>query len=70
MTKFLDLSLWQPQQLAVFAGKIDYPRYGWFDKMMIRFIMRMTKGPTDTSGTYEFTDWDKVDEFARNFAQR
>jgi menaquinone-dependent protoporphyrinogen IX oxidase len=28
--------------------------------------MRITKGPTDTSKTYEFTDWDMVIEFARN----
>lgn len=68
--KFLALSLWQPQQLAVFAGKIDYPKYRFFDKTMIRFIMWMTKGPTDTSGTFEFTNWDKVDEFARAFAER
>ena len=24
----------------------------------------MTKGPTDTKNTYEFTDWDAVDKFA------
>jgi len=49
--------------LAVFAGKIDYPRYGFVDKHMIRFIMWMTKGPTDLTATIEFTDWNKVDEF-------
>jgi menaquinone-dependent protoporphyrinogen oxidase len=31
---------------------------------MIRFIMWMTRGPTDPTLTIEFTDWDKVDEFA------
>ena len=31
---------------------------------MIRFIMWITKGPTDTKNTYEYTDWAKVDEFA------
>ncbi|MGS0676818.1 menaquinone-dependent protoporphyrinogen IX dehydrogenase [Shewanella sp. 0m-4] len=70
MQKFLTLSLWQPQQLGVFAGKIDYPKYRFFDKVMIRFIMWMTKGPTDTTGTFEFTDWNKVDEFAQAFAER
>ncbi|MCL1051022.1 menaquinone-dependent protoporphyrinogen IX dehydrogenase [Shewanella abyssi] len=70
MKKFLALSLWQPQQLGVFAGKIDYPKYRLFDKTMIRFIMWMTKGPTDTSGTFEFTNWTQVDEFARSFAER
>lgn len=68
MVKFLDLSAWQPQLLGVFAGKIDYPRYRFFDKFMIRFIMWMTKGPTDTKGTFEFTDWDKVDDYAKKIA--
>ena len=27
--------------------------------------MFITKGPTDTSQSYEFTDWLKVDNFAK-----
>ncbi|MBT8087173.1 MAG: menaquinone-dependent protoporphyrinogen IX dehydrogenase, partial [Gammaproteobacteria bacterium] len=48
----------------VFAGRIDYPSLGFFDKNMIRFILWMGKGPTDPTGTFEFTDWEKVEEFA------
>ena len=62
--KFLALSKWSPKKIAVFAGKVDYPQYRFIDKFMIRLIMWITKGPTDTSKTYEFTDWDKVEEFA------
>ena len=69
MVKFLQASQWQPQLLGVFAGKIDYPKYGPFDRFMIRFIMWMTKGPTDTSGCFEFTDWQKVDDFAQGFIE-
>lgn len=69
MQKFLKLSLWQPQQLAVFAGKIDYPKYGLFDRTMIRFIMWMTKGPTDLKGSFEFTDWGKVEAFGTHFSK-
>ena len=65
MKKFLDLSGWKPDKLGVFAGKIDYPKYGFFDKQIIRLIMFITKGPTDTSQTYEFTDWEKVREFSQ-----
>lgn len=65
LQKFLAKIDWAPRNLAVFAGKIDYPRYGFVDRTMIRFIMWMTKGPTDPTQTIEFTDWDKVDEFAR-----
>lgn len=68
LQKFLKKIDWQPQHLAVFAGRIDYPSLGFFDKHMIRLIMRITKGPTDLSGTYEFTDWSKVEEFGRRVA--
>jgi menaquinone-dependent protoporphyrinogen oxidase len=65
MKKFLELSAWQPDKLAVFAGRIDYPSYRFSDRLIIRFIMLITKGPTDTSQTYEFTDWNKVANFAK-----
>ena len=63
--KFLSISQWHPSLIGVFAGKIDYPRYGLIDKFMIRLIMWITKGPTDTKNVYEFTNWDDVDSFAK-----
>ena len=62
--KFLQGIAWKPQLAAVFAGKLDYPRYGFFDRQMIRLIMWMTKGPTDPKTVVEFTDWAKVEAFA------
>ena len=63
--KFLKTSQWKPKRIGVFAGKVDYPKYNFFDKYIIKFIMFITKGPTDTSQSYEFTDWAKVDDFAK-----
>ena len=68
LQKFLRQIDWQPQNLGVFAGKISYPDYGFVDKQMIRFIMWMTKGPTDPSTVTEFTDWNKVEEFGQMVA--
>lgn len=66
--KFLAGLPWQPQIKAVFAGALYYPRYNWFDKFMIRFIMWLGKGDTDTrKPVIEYTDWDKVDAFAEKF---
>ena len=65
--KFLKITNWRPGLLTVFAGKIDYKKYRFFDKQIIRFIMFITKGPTDTSGVYEFTNWENVDAFAKEF---
>lgn len=65
MRKFLKQIAWRPTQLAVFAGKLDYPRYSFFDRLMIRFIMLMTKGPTDPATIVEFTDWQQVEAFGQ-----
>ena len=65
LQKFLRKISWRPEHLAVFAGKIDYPRYHFFDRQMIRFIMWMTDGPTQRDAVIDFTDWQKVDEFGR-----
>ncbi len=62
--KFLKRIVWKPKAIAVFAGKIDYPRYRFFDRTIIRLIMRITGGPTDTAYSYEFTDWRQVESFA------
>ena len=64
MKKFLKLSKWQPGILGVFGGKIDYPKYNFFDKRIIQFIMLITQGPTDTSKSYEFTNWKDVECFS------
>jgi len=69
MKKFLQLTNWQPNLLGVFAGKIDYPSYKFTDKQMIRLIMFITKGPTDTSGSFEFTNWKSVEEFSDRLLQ-
>jgi menaquinone-dependent protoporphyrinogen oxidase len=66
--KFLKISKWKPQKIGVFAGKVDYPNYNFFDKHIIKFIMLITGGPTDTSQSYEFTDWSKVDDFAKELS--
>lgn len=64
LIKFLNKISWQPKILDVFAGKIEYPKYKFLDKYAIKFIMWITKGPTDTSKVYEFTDWNRVKSFA------
>ena len=66
LKKFLSKIKWEPNNLGVFAGKIEYPKYKFIDKYAIKFIMWITKGPTDTSKTYEFTNWKAVEDFARD----
>ncbi len=65
LKKFLKQISWQPRELAVFAGKIDYRKYSLRDRLIIRLIMWMTKGPTDTKTVKEFTNWTQVEAFGR-----
>jgi menaquinone-dependent protoporphyrinogen oxidase len=69
LRKFLGQVRWRPKALDVFAGKLDYPRYGFFDRQMIRFIMLITSGPTDPRTVVEFTDWQRVEAFARRVCE-
>lgn len=56
---------WVPDQMAVFAGKVDYARYGFWDRQIIRMIMWITRGPTDPTACIEYTDWQAVESFAQ-----
>jgi menaquinone-dependent protoporphyrinogen oxidase len=53
-----------PIVACAIGGRLDYPRYRWVDRQMIRLIMAMTGGPTDGTSTIEYTQWDQVDAFA------
>jgi menaquinone-dependent protoporphyrinogen oxidase len=66
LKKFLQKITWKPQKLAVFAGKIDYPKCRWFDRAMIRLIMWITKGPTAPDSVVVFTDWQAVEAFGHS----
>tara|TARA_B100001113_G_scaffold343412_1_gene330690 strand:- start:1092 stop:1613 length:522 start_codon:yes stop_codon:yes gene_type:complete len=63
--KFIKQTNWNPTNIGVFAGKVDYPSYRFFDKYIIKLIMWLTKGPTDVSKSYEFTNWDEVKKFGK-----
>nr|WP_250885641.1 menaquinone-dependent protoporphyrinogen IX dehydrogenase [Shewanella jiangmenensis] len=68
MQDFLGKSPWRPELLQVFGGNLDYRGYSAMDRHIIRFIMWITKGPTDPNTKVEYTDWHKVDSFAREVA--
>jgi menaquinone-dependent protoporphyrinogen oxidase len=57
-----------PAAAVAFAGRLDYRRYSWRDRQIIRFIMLLTGGPTDPDTCIEYTSWRAVDEFADQIA--
>jgi len=58
-----------PALAVAFAGRLDYRRYGWLDRQIIRFIMLLTRGPTDPDTCVEYTSWPAGDEFAARIAE-
>ncbi len=69
LQKFLKQISWTPDRVEVFAGALLYTQYRWVDKQMIRLIMKLTGGPTDTTQNTEFTDWRRVKAFAEQLNQ-
>jgi menaquinone-dependent protoporphyrinogen oxidase len=62
-------SPWKPKLQGVFAGELDYSRYGPVDKHMMRLVMWINKGPTDFNTKVQFTNWEEVERFAGKVAQ-
>jgi menaquinone-dependent protoporphyrinogen oxidase len=68
LKRFLARCPWKPGLTGVFAGELDYSRSGPGDRVMMRFVMWLNKGPTDLSTRVQFTDWDEVERFAGRVA--
>lgn len=62
--KFFKNIDWKPTVVEVFAGLLNYKKYKTFDRIMIQFIMWITKGPTDKNTKIEYTNWEQVNTFA------
>jgi menaquinone-dependent protoporphyrinogen oxidase len=65
LRKFLTQISWQPKVLAVFAGKIDYQKYRFWERQIIRLIMLVTKGPNNPKTAIDFTNWNQVEAFGK-----
>ncbi len=68
--KFLRRTGWQPQLIASFAGAVKYSVYGPIKRRVMIVFVGLGGGETDTSRDYEYTDWDAVERYAGEFAQR
>lgn len=66
LQKFMSLSPWQPKDVKIIAGKVDYPSWPWYDALMIRLIMKMTNGPTDPKAVIDYTDWGDVARYGEH----
>lgn len=58
----------RPAFAAAVAGRLDYPAYRWFDRMMIQAIMTLSGGPTNPATVIEYTDWAALEELSDRLA--
>jgi menaquinone-dependent protoporphyrinogen oxidase len=68
LRKCIDRHELAPATALAIAGRLDYPKYRWFDRQLIRLIMAMTGGPADGVSTIEYTNWAQVDSVASEIA--
>ncbi|AXR76560.1 flavodoxin domain-containing protein [Natrarchaeobaculum sulfurireducens] len=66
--EFLETTGWDPDATLVVAGALKYSQYGRLKRLLMRFLAGRSSGDTDTSRDYEYTDWEDVESFAREFA--
>jgi menaquinone-dependent protoporphyrinogen oxidase len=60
---------WTPSRAVAVAGALQYREYDVFTRVLIRLMMRRGGHPTDPSHDYDYTDWEAVERFGREFAE-
>jgi menaquinone-dependent protoporphyrinogen oxidase len=65
--QFSERTGWQPEKTGVFAGALAYSQYNPVVRFVLKRISASHDGDTDTSRDYEYTDWDDVARFAKQF---
>lgn len=58
---------WRPDMVHHAAGAFRYTQYDFFKRWAMRFIALQKGASTDTSRDTEYTDWDALKTFTREF---
>jgi menaquinone-dependent protoporphyrinogen oxidase len=53
-----------PAIAVAIGGRLDYARYRWWDREIIRLIMRLTGGPTDPGTAIDYASPEAIDSVA------
>jgi menaquinone-dependent protoporphyrinogen oxidase len=61
---------WTPPICLTVASGEPNTKYGFFTRALMRSIAPSHGRTVDVRSDYEFTDWEKVDQFARQFARQ
>lgn len=64
---FLRHCEWRPARTLQAAGALKYTQYDWLKKTLLRMIAKNAGGSTDTTQDHEYTNWDEVRGFIKDF---
>lgn len=67
--RFVEKTGWKPDRVQLVGGALAYPKYNPLLRAVMKSIARKAGLSTDTSRHHEYTDWDAVTAFARNYAR-
>jgi len=59
---------WTPVRTEAIAGALQFSKYNLPTRVLMRLIVRRHDPKPDLHADTEYTDWDAVDRFAREFA--
>jgi len=69
-TDFLEHIGWKPLMVTQVAGALKYTQYDFFKRLIMKMIAKKEGRTTDTSRDYEYTDWNAVRQFVKEFVVR
>ena len=70
LKRFFDETGWRPTVVMPVAGALSYSHYNFLVRFVMKQIAKKEGSGTDTSRDYEYTDWDALDAFVKEFAQK
>lgn len=70
VTDFLDQTRWSPDRYELVAGAMQFTKYNWFIRFVVKRIAKAKGLSTDTTRDHDYTDWNALDRFARTFVKQ
>lgn len=67
ITAFVEDTGLKPLVTASFAGALRHARYDYFKRLVLELLDYQLGGGTVTSEDVVYTDWDRVEAFAKGF---
>lgn len=65
---FAESAGWTPDRIELVAGCLQYPAYSFLNRFLMKRMAKSQGLPLDTSRDHEYTDWESLEAFAKQFA--